>query len=88
MESRRDPKLYEAIKKIRAIIKTMALEQRETRLRKEQKSIGKRVKITVLHRLYLKIRGKPFEGVHNIREGWEWMASRYEKEMSEELGLE
>jgi hypothetical protein len=77
----RDPKVYEAIKGIRAMIKELAAIQRETRLKKKQKSLRKRVEITVLHRLYLKIRNKPYEDIHNIREGWEWTAEKFEKSL-------
>jgi len=77
----RDPKVYEAIKGIRIMIKELAAVQRETRLKKKQKSTRKRVEITVLHRLYLKIRNKPYEDTHNIREGWEQAAARFEKSL-------
>jgi len=74
-----DPKVYYAIKEIKKMLKSLAVDQRETRLRKEQKSIRKKVEITVLHRMYLKLRNKPYEDVHKIRQGWEWAANRFEK---------
>jgi hypothetical protein len=75
----RSPEAYEAIKKMRAEIRKLALEQKQRRLNKTQKSVSARVRITVLHRMYLKIRNKD-EGAHNIREGWEWYAGKYQKE--------
>jgi len=83
-----DPKVVEAIKGIRSIVKQMAREQKQDRLAKKQKDVGMRVRITVLHRLYLKIRNRPFEEVHRIRKGWEDRAVRYEKEYIIRLGLE
>jgi len=83
-----DPKVVEAIKGIRSIVKQMAWEQKQDRLNKKQKDIGCRVRITVLHRLYLKIRNRPFEEIHRIRKGWEDRATRYEKEYIIRLGLE
>lgn len=88
MHTALDPKVVEAIKGIRSIVKQMAWEQKQDRLAKKQKDIGMRVKITVLHRLYLKIRNRPFEEVHRIRKGWESRADRYEKEYMVKLGLE
>ena len=86
--SMRDPKIYEAILKIRKKLKTMAESQKQKRLKKIQKDVAVAVQITVLHRIYLEIRGKEFEDVHNIREGWDWYASSKAKEFRKELGLD
>jgi len=86
--SKRDPKIYEAILKIREKLKTMAESQKQKRLEKIQKDVAVAVQITVLHRIYLEIRDKEFEDVHNIREGWDWYASSKEKEFRKELNLE
>jgi hypothetical protein len=84
----RSPEAYEAILEIKKEIARLASIQRETRLKKRQKSISNRVKISVLHRLYLKIRNKPYEDVHRIREGWEWAAKRYEREFYDKFKLD
>ncbi len=78
---------FEAIKKMRAEIRKLATGQRQDRLDKVQKLVSTRVRITVLHRMYLKIRNKD-EGAHNIREGWEWYAGKYQKEYYDLFKLE
>jgi len=63
----RSSEAYEAILKMKALIKQLAEGQKQTRIAKKQKSPYKALEITVLHRLYLQIRNKPFETVHSVR---------------------
>lgn len=81
------PETREAIYAVKAKIKELAVEQRELRLNKEQKSHGTALRLTVLHRLYLQIRGKEFKDVHKIGEYDEYWAKRIEKGYKEEFKL-
>ena len=76
----KSPEAYKAVRGFRKEIKRLASEQKERRLDKCQKSLKIACALTVLHRLYLKIRNKPYEEVHKLNDhnrGWK---SSLEKE--------
>lgn len=82
------PETREAIYKVKARIKEMAEGQRQLRLDKEQKDVFVALRLTVLHRLYLQIRGKEFEEVHKIRKDNQYWARGIEDDYREEFKLE
>ena len=81
-------KAYAAIKGMKAEIKKLAAEQKGRRLKKLQKSLKNASALTVLHRLYLKIRNKPYEEIHRFNDHNRWWASRFTKQYYEMWELE
>jgi hypothetical protein len=84
----KSPEAYEAIKGMKKEIKELAAEQKQRRLDKRQKSLKISSQLTVLHRLYLKIRNKPFEDVHKFNEHNKWWRSQFEKLYTEKWNLD
>lgn len=76
-------KTIEIIKGIKKEIKILAEEQKCRRLQKLQKSYSASAALTVLHRLYLKIRNKPYEDVHRFNEHTKWWAQKFTEKYSE-----
>ena len=81
-------KAYAANKGMKAEIKKLAAEQKGRRLKKLQKSLKNASALTVLHRLYLKIRNKPYEEIHRFNDHNRWWASRFTKQYYEMWELE
>jgi hypothetical protein len=84
----KSPEAFVAIQGIRKEIKELAAEQKRRRLQKTQKSLKNACALTVLHRLYLKIRNKPYEDIHRFNEHNRWWRSRFEKEYYSRWELE
>jgi hypothetical protein len=80
-------KAYTAIKGMKAEIKKLAAEQKGRRLEKLQKSLKTACALTVLHRLYLKIRNKPYEEVHRINDHNRWAVPSFTKQYYEKWDL-
>ena len=64
---KKDPKIYTAIIALKVLIKQKAKNQKQRRLAKLQKDPYERSRITGLHRIYLKLRGKD-ENAHRLPE--------------------
>jgi len=83
----KSPEAHEAVKGFRKEIKRLASEQKARRLDKCQKSLKTACALTVLHRLYLQIRNKPFEEVHKFNDHTRWWKTNFEEEYASKWNL-
>ena len=86
-EIKKGVEAYAAIKGMKAEIKKLAAEQKDRRLKKFQKSLRTACALTVLHRLYLRIRNKPYEEVHRINDHNRWAVPEFTKQYYERWDL-
>jgi len=84
----RSEKVCAVIIEMKAEIKKLARLQRNYRLAKIQKSFSHASRLTALHRLYLKIRNKPYEEVHRLNDHNRWWVPYYVENYSEKWGLD